>query len=91
MKVISEDNLKPDDRAAYQEFLGDASLAIVTDPPFGGKVELVDRCLRSVAQDWRRVSGVGGDPLIMWIFPYFMESKIRACNEDLQMSDYQGC
>lgn len=69
------------------------SLAVVTDPPFGGKVELVDRCIRSVAQDWRRVNGLRGDrnPLIMWIFPYFMESKIRACNEELQMSDYQGC
>ena len=85
--------MKPgDNRAAYEDFLGDASLAVVTDPPFGGKVELVDRCIRSVAQDWRRVNGLRGDrnPLIMWIFPYFMESKIRACNDELQMSDYQG-
>ena len=92
---FSYDNLKPGNRAAYEDFLGDASLAVVTDPPFGGKVELVDRCIRSVTQDWRRVNGLRGEldrsPLVMWIFPYFMESKIRACNEDLRMSDYQGC
>ena len=59
--------MKPgDNRAAYEDFLGDASLAVVTDPPFGGKVELVDRCIRSVAQDWRRVNGglgQGGDSI----------------------------
>ena len=58
--------MKLGNRAAYEDFLGDASVAVVTDPPFGGKVELVDRCLKSVAQDWRRVNGLRGEPVV-WL------------------------
>jgi hypothetical protein len=74
-------------RPAYERFLADSgTLAIVTDPPFGGRVELVDRCLKSIAADWDTMRKKPAkfekkNPVaFMWIFPYFMESKITGNN-----------
>ena len=69
-----------DSKEVYKQFLEKAKerLVIVTDPPFGGKCELVGKTLESIADDWRSLHDYDSkkEPKMMWIFPYFMETKI---------------
>ncbi len=84
--------LGAESKDAFETFISGAEkLAIVTDPPFGGRVELVSRCLASISEDWKRVRSKGAEePILFWIFPYFMETKINsASSTPLHMSDYQ--
>ncbi|TRY78780.1 hypothetical protein TCAL_01749 [Tigriopus californicus] len=75
----------------FQEFLRSASsdLVIVTDPPFGGKCELIARTLNAITQYWRLYHGILRVPQIFWIFPYFMEHQIISCMDNLYMADFQ--
>ena len=60
------------------------SVMIITDPPFGGRPELISHTFQSIKQDFDCQ-----DFHIVWIFPYFMEPKIKAACPSLEMSDYQ--
>jgi hypothetical protein len=79
--------------SVYRDFLselvkkgGGGSLAIVLDPPFGARHEILAASLRRICRDARQVSTT-----LFWIFPYFMEKKL-VCEEtglELAMSDYR--
>ena len=69
----------------YDAFLSEADtgLAVVTDPPFGGKAALIAHCLRNITKDLSK------EPKMMWVFPYFMEPKVVKEMPGLKMSDFQ--
>ena len=80
-------------KAKYLQFLKEAGtgLVVITDPPFGGKVELISHTLDMIAKEWRNENGFTRDNYLktIWIFPYFMEAKITSVDRSLRMSDYQ--
>ncbi|XP_066488511.1 rRNA N6-adenosine-methyltransferase ZCCHC4 [Tiliqua scincoides] len=84
--------------AAYeicQKFLQQSKgkdVIMVTDPPFGGLVEALAFSFKKLIAMWRQ-SG-DADPSskelpILWIFPYFLESRILEFFPDFSMLDYQ--
>ena len=60
------------------------SVMVITDPPFGGRPELISQTFQTIKQDFNCQ-----DFHIVWIFPYFMEHKIKIACPKLEMSDYQ--
>lgn len=58
------------------------NIVVVTDPPFGGRPELIGKTLQIIQNEKKNC-------LILWIFPYFMEPQIQKVLPDLQMCDYQ--
>ena len=84
-----------EDKSAYTAFIEAAEdgLVIVTDPPFGGKSELVSQTLRQITREYQAVHGRPKTPSLLWVFPYFMEHKILGSNPvpgpEIRMSDYQ--
>ncbi len=72
----------------YKSFLDEngRSYAIITDPPFGGRVELIARTLKIIASE---VNSSSKEVHLFWIFPYFMESQIQHELPEMKMSDYQ--
>ena len=65
---------------------------IVTDPPFGGKCELIGRTLKKISEDISRLASKRSPRVdIMWIFPYYMEHQIQCAVPLIQMSDFQVC
>lgn len=78
----------------YEDFLEGSTdgMAVVLDPPFGGKVELIATSLNRIMSDWNKLNKSDDAKTkvkIFWIFPYFMESKIVEAIPELKMSDYQ--
>lgn len=43
----------------YEQFLkdGKTGLAVVIDPPFGGKVEVISHTIKAINNDYKRVNG----------------------------------
>ncbi len=76
----------------YKDFLlkAGSNLAVILDPPFGGKCELIGKSLENVSSDWRKINSFAEEeqPKMFWIFPYFMEKKITQALPCLKMSDY---
>ncbi len=78
--------------SVYRDFLselakyGGGSLAIVLDPPFGARHEILAASLQRIRRDARQVSTT-----LFWIFPYFMEKKLvgKETGLGLAMSDYR--
>ena len=61
------------------------NVIVITDPPFGGRPELIGKTLKMVMEDL-------GSTLkyhFLWIFPYYMEHQIQKLDMKIQMSDYQ--
>jgi hypothetical protein len=68
----------------YLDFLQKSKpgrLVIVTDPPFGGRSELISWTYKSIQKDYAELH----DQLspekcrveLIWIFPYFMEHQVK--------------
>ncbi|KAI2658474.1 rRNA N6-adenosine-methyltransferase ZCCHC4 [Labeo rohita] len=78
----------------FQRFLqeeGGAKVVMVTDPPFGGLVKPLANSFSQIAVSWKnlnKVSDASQMPMI-WIFPYFFESRILECFPSFSMLDYQ--
>ncbi|XP_064629909.1 rRNA N6-adenosine-methyltransferase ZCCHC4-like [Lineus longissimus] len=73
----------------YTKFLRNEKLVVVTDPPFGGLVEVIAFTVKKIMQEWK-VEGKHEKNLpLMWIFPYFMEKKIEEFLPTLTMLDYK--
>ena len=75
-------------KSNYQKFVAlkgskKKSFAIITDPPFGGRVEFVANTLKTISNE------VDNNAHLFWIFPYYMESQISQVLPNLKMSDYQ--
>ena len=62
------------------------SVAVITDPPFGGRPELISNTLKKIKEDFKPNNFTA-----FWIFPYYMEPQIvhNPSNLKFQMSDYQ--
>ena len=60
------------------------SIIVITDPPFGGRPELISWTLQKIEKELKCELFH-----IFWIFPYFMEPKINTVMPSLHMSDYQ--
>jgi len=75
----------------YEDFVreGGANLAIVLDPPFGVKSELIGEGFKRICSDVSEFAEEGNVPKIFWVFPYFMESKVKETGLNLAMSDYK--
>ena len=69
--------------------LATENLLVITDPPFGGRTELLAETWKKISQNWKNIHEKSEDPTLMWIFPYFMETKIQQELSDLKMSDFQ--
>lgn len=85
---------RPSDRQAYLNFLKKANgnILVVTDPPFGGKCELIGRTLEHIKENVNQMSSSGLNKFdVMWIFPYYMERQIQKEIPGIKMSDFQVC
>nr|XP_053651509.1 rRNA N6-adenosine-methyltransferase ZCCHC4-like [Cherax quadricarinatus] len=84
----------------YEHFISvDENLVIVTDPPFGGRMELLAHNLKQIQDDWRRSRGLDSHrelPVVfvfhnsvLFVFPYFMEQQVISSLPSFTMLDYQ--
>uniref|UniRef100_F7BWN8 rRNA N(6)-adenosine-methyltransferase ZCCHC4 n=1 Tax=Xenopus tropicalis TaxID=8364 RepID=F7BWN8_XENTR len=63
---------------------------LVTDPPFGGLVEPLAFSFKRLREMWKTTNPENESNLpILWMFPYFFESRILQCFPDFTMLDYQ--
>ena len=70
----------------YESIIKDKeNVLVITDPPFGGRPELIGHTLNRIANDLGQVQKYH----FMWIFPYYMEHQIRRLDMNIKMSDYQ--
>lgn len=69
---------------------GGNELAIVTDPPFGGRVEPLVYTFQRLDELHKKVHpDRNGSLPLMWIFPYFMEPMIIHNCSGMSMLDYK--
>ncbi|XP_078588631.1 rRNA N(6)-adenosine-methyltransferase ZCCHC4-like [Branchiostoma floridae x Branchiostoma japonicum] len=67
-------------------------VVMVTDPPFGGLVEVLCHCMKKLCGLWREgLSDTCSEKEIptLWIFPYFMEHRIVGSLPSYRMLDYK--
>ncbi|XP_034254878.1 rRNA N6-adenosine-methyltransferase ZCCHC4 isoform X2 [Thrips palmi] len=85
--------LEDEGKTSTLEFMrqaGENELAIVTDPPFGGRAEpLVYTFQRLDVFHKELHPDRNGALSLMWIFPYFMEPMILDSNPSMSMLDYK--
>lgn len=62
---------------------------LVTDPPFGGRVEPISDTFLKMNKDFKKVHKTEQDLPMFWIFPYFMEPHILNSMENFSMLDYK--
>ncbi|KAJ8951551.1 hypothetical protein NQ318_020424 [Aromia moschata] len=71
------------------EYCWGKGMIVVTDPPFGGRVEPIASTLGLIINDYKAVNNVKTDLPIFWIFPYFMEPQILNSLRNFKMLDYK--
>ncbi|XP_056411797.1 rRNA N6-adenosine-methyltransferase ZCCHC4 isoform X2 [Hyla sarda] len=81
-------------RSICQKFLQEddgQGVIMVTDPPFGGLVEPLAFSFKRMSDLWRMTVNTddSSELPMLWIFPYFFESRILQCFPDFRMLDYQ--
>jgi len=78
-------------QSVYEDFVreGGENLAIVLDPPFGVKSELIGEGFKRISSDVVEMAETKNVPAIFWVFPYFMESKVKETGLNMAMSDYK--
>ncbi|KAH0616273.1 hypothetical protein JD844_027268 [Phrynosoma platyrhinos] len=65
-------------------------VVMVADPPFGGLVEALAFSFKKLIEMWRQTGDTTNKELpILWIFPYFFESRILEFFPHFSMLDYQ--
>uniref|UniRef100_A0A1B6DAI4 CTCHY-type domain-containing protein n=1 Tax=Clastoptera arizonana TaxID=38151 RepID=A0A1B6DAI4_9HEMI len=70
-----------------KKFLSSGKIALLTDPPFGGRVEPLAYTIHKLIQMCKHCSDA--DVLVFWIFPYFMEPKVLSVCPSFTMLDYK--
>ncbi|XP_035281113.1 rRNA N6-adenosine-methyltransferase ZCCHC4 isoform X3 [Anguilla anguilla] len=81
--------------AVFKAFLseeGPEKVVMVTDPPFGGLVKPLAHSFSRISNTWKTLQGPESSSKempIVWIFPYFFESRILECFPSFSMLDYQ--
>ncbi|KAI0232096.1 rRNA N6-adenosine-methyltransferase ZCCHC4 [Lamellibrachia satsuma] len=79
-------------QAAYKKFLSNSNsdeIILVTDPPFGGLVEVIAHTIRKIMTDWSHDTAVGRELPVFWFFPYFLERWIVEGLPSLRMLHYK--
>jgi len=76
---------------AFQSFVRSEGLLLVMDPPFGGLAEVLAASVKTIWDVWSKAHSDEKDKELptMWIFPYFMESHMKAVFPSLTMLDYK--
>ncbi|XP_044731052.1 rRNA N6-adenosine-methyltransferase ZCCHC4, partial [Chrysoperla carnea] len=64
-------------------------IAIVTDPPFGGRIEALSDGIQKITIKYKTFNKISKDLPILWIFPYFMEPHILNSFPTFSMLDYK--
>uniref|UniRef100_A0A3Q3X8E1 GRF-type domain-containing protein n=1 Tax=Mola mola TaxID=94237 RepID=A0A3Q3X8E1_MOLML len=66
-------------------------VVMVADPPFGGLVKPLANSFSLISRTWKMQKSETGnsDMPLVWIFPYFFESRILECLPSFTMLDYQ--
>ncbi|CAG5929584.1 unnamed protein product [Menidia menidia] len=67
-------------------------VVMVADPPFGGLVKPLAYNFSLISQTWKKLQNPDNnnvDMPMIWIFPYFFESRILECLPSFIMLDYQ--
>ncbi|XP_070541295.1 rRNA N(6)-adenosine-methyltransferase ZCCHC4-like [Ptychodera flava] len=78
-----------------QEFLnrdGGEGVVMVTDPPFGGLVEVLAFTVKRIMGWWKEGTSdscSSKELPVIWTFPYFLEFRILQCLPSFHMSDYK--
>ncbi|KAG7461949.1 hypothetical protein MATL_G00196600 [Megalops atlanticus] len=81
--------------AVYKAFLRQddgEKVVMVTDPPFGGLVKPLAHSFSRISDTWKSLQtpeNSGQEMPMVWIFPYFFESRILECFPSFSMMDYQ--
>lgn len=82
----------PSAQREFDAFLqngNDERCCIFTDPPFGGRTELLAFTLQLLKHQYRQANQFQDVLSIFWIFPYFMETYITSLMPEMIMIDYQ--
>ncbi|XP_071480779.1 rRNA N(6)-adenosine-methyltransferase ZCCHC4-like [Diadema antillarum] len=76
-----------------REFLsrsGGRGVVVVTDPPFGGLVDVLASSVRWIMKMWQAdVADSNVQLPVIWIFPYFLEQRIIQNLTGFKMLDYK--
>ncbi|XP_071947100.1 rRNA N(6)-adenosine-methyltransferase ZCCHC4-like [Antedon mediterranea] len=65
---------------------------LVTDPPFGGLIDVLVTTMKYLQETWRRAIETGKESVelpVFWIFPYFFEPRILQSWPTFTMLDYK--
>ncbi|CAG9817666.1 unnamed protein product [Phaedon cochleariae] len=79
-------------RDVFRNFLQNnngKNIMLVTDPPFGGRTELIANTLNTINEEYKKLNDVRTDLPMFWIYPYFMEPQIRNSMPEFRMLDYK--
>jgi len=64
-------------------------MVLITDPPFGGRVELLAQTIKTVNQLYKSLNNTDQDLPVVFVFPYFMEPQILNSLPNFTMLDYK--
>ncbi|XP_077992631.1 rRNA N(6)-adenosine-methyltransferase ZCCHC4-like isoform X2 [Glandiceps talaboti] len=84
-----------DSLKTFQDFLlqnGGQGIVMVTDPPFGGLVEVLAFTVKRIMAAWKAGksdSCSDAELPVIWTFPYFLEFRIIESLSSFHMSDYK--
>ncbi|XP_023024649.1 rRNA N(6)-adenosine-methyltransferase ZCCHC4 [Leptinotarsa decemlineata] len=73
----------------YLQTDGGKDMVLVTDPPFGGRTELLATTFTSVNQQYKNLNNIETDLPMFWIYPYFMEPQILNFMPNFSMLDFK--
>ncbi|XP_013389825.1 zinc finger CCHC domain-containing protein 4 [Lingula anatina] len=77
-------------REVYTQFIGlPGKLVVVSDPPFGGRVEVLAHTLGLITKEWQEVTGAKKELPVLLFFPYFLEPRILESLPSFTMLDYK--
>lgn len=70
-------------------YLRGKNTVLITDPPFGGRVEPLAFTLTTINDEYKNVNKIKDDLAMFWVFPYFMEPQILNSLPNFSMLDYK--
>ncbi|XP_060521921.1 rRNA N6-adenosine-methyltransferase ZCCHC4 [Cylas formicarius] len=79
-------------KSVFGEFLrstGGNKTVLITDPPFGGRVEPLAFTVKKINRQYKKLTGATSDLPVFWVFPYFMEPQIINSLPNYRMLDYK--
>ncbi|XP_028141323.1 rRNA N6-adenosine-methyltransferase ZCCHC4 [Diabrotica virgifera virgifera] len=68
---------------------GGKDMVIITDPPFGGRTELISATFKSINNQYQKLNQTQNTLPMFWIYPYYMEPQILNSLPDFSMLDFK--